>query len=602
MTLHVADPGLSNTALIRDPDLGRWLLFRDPLKILKANTVQEVGPTIHRLEQALKQPGISAAGYIAYEAAPGFDPALKTRALRSMPLIWFGLYPEPQVLSDLPISPAGVDQKPFLTWDPSTTVAEYDRSIAQIKEYIARGATYQVNFTYRLSTIFEREPFPFFLELVRAQNAPYAAFLDTDQFTICSASPELFFRLEGNLLLSRPMKGTTSRGRTLEEDQERYAWLQNSLKDRAENVMIVDMVRNDIGRIAEIGSVQVPELFAIEKYPTVWQMVSTVSGETNAGFGEIFSALFPPASITGAPKVRTMSIISELEVSPRGVYTGCIGFICPERRAQFNVAIRTVVIDKKTENATYGVGGGITWDSVDTAEYEECRAKAKILNVRIPGFQLLESFRWSPGEGYFLLELHLRRLADSAAYFSYPLNLETIRQKLIDQAAGFDANPKKVRLLIDSRGFLTLQAEPLYPFGQAGILPALVSPLPIDSTDPFLYHKTTHRSVYDHAKQAALSEIAGAWEDIILWNERGELTESCTANIMVELDGVCYTPLVSCGLLAGTYRTWLLEQGKVKERILKVADLHRDHRLFLINSVRPPRQVLVQFHPRSDSV
>jgi para-aminobenzoate synthetase / 4-amino-4-deoxychorismate lyase len=585
------EPAGTNVALIRDPAQDCWLLFSHPLEILQANTAAEVGPTIHQLEAALKRPGVCAAGYIAYEAAAGFDPVLKTKSLHSMPLVWFGLYAQPQILAEPPACPAEGMPTPFLSWEPSTTIAEYDRAIAAIKEYIARGATYQVNYTHRLTTSFSGAAYPYFLELVRAQNAPYAAFLDTECFTICSASPEQFFRLDGDRILSSPMKGTASRGRTLAEDQEQRSWLKNSLKDQAENVMIVDMVRNDIGRIAETGSVRVPELFALEKFPTVWQMVSTVSGKTSAGYGEIFSALFPPASITGAPKTRTMAIISELETTPRGVYTGCIGYIRPERQAQFNVAIRTVVIDKKSGGAVYGVGGGITWDSVDAAEYEECRAKAKILSARIPEFELLESMRWSPEEGYFLLERHLQRLADSAAYFSFPLDLAGVRQELGDLAAGFDTHARKVRLLAGPRGKVMLQAEILSPPGPAGVLRVLVAPAPVDSANPFLYHKTTHRGVYDQARQAA---VGGQWDDVILWNERGELTESCIANIVLEIDGIFYTPPVTCGLLAGTYRGWLLEQGKLRERVLRLDDLKQDRRLYLINSVRNQRQALVK--------
>jgi para-aminobenzoate synthetase/4-amino-4-deoxychorismate lyase len=358
--------------------------------------------------------------------------------------------------------------------------------------------------------------------------------------------------------------------------------------------MIVDMVRSDIGHIAETGSVKVPELFSLEKFPTVWQMVSTVSGKTSAGYGEIFSALFPPASITGAPKRRTMEIITELETSPRGVYTGCIGFICPERQAQFNVAIRTVVIEKKSAHAVYGVGGGITWDSVDSAEYEECRAKAKILTARIPEFQLLESIRWSAEEGYFLLDRHLQRLAESAEYFSFSLDLPEVRQKLSALAAGFDANARKVRILIHPRGSVTLQAEILPPAGRAKPLRVLLAPAPIDSANPFLFHKTTHRGVYDQARQSALAAAGGEVDDVILWNERGELTETCTANIVLELDGMCYTPPVACGLLAGTYRGWLLEQGMIQERILRLEDLRQDPRLYLINSVRKQRPASVR--------
>jgi para-aminobenzoate synthetase/4-amino-4-deoxychorismate lyase len=582
-----------NVALMRAPAEDCWYLFCQPLEVLQAARIEEIEPLMARLEQALAGSELCAAGYLAYEAAGGFDPALKTRELLSIPLAWFGLYPPPLRLAEPPAAP-DADPGPLQSWQPSADRAEYDRAIAAIKEYIARGATYQVNYTFRLNAPFTASPYAAFLELARAQNAPYAAYLNTPEFAICSASPELFFQLDGEHIHSIPMKGTAARGRTLAEDREKRDWLRASKKDQAENVMIVDMVRNDIGRIARTGSVRVPELFGLEKFPTVWQMVSTVSGETGAGYAEIFRALFPPASITGAPKPRTMQIIAELESKPRGVYTGALGFILPRRKAQFNVAIRTLLVDRRSGRAEYGVGGGITWDSLDTAEYEECRAKARILSTRIPPFHLLESLRWSPAEGYFLREHHLRRLSAAAEYFAYPLDLEEVRRELERLAQGFDPRQqaaRKVRLLVDRRGGITLQAETLPTPPTFAPLAARVclAAAPVDSSDPFLYHKTTHRAVYDLARR----EAGEGWDDVLLYNERGELTETCTANIVLELDGVCLTPPVSSGLLAGTYRGWLLEQGRLEERVLRPEDLARG-RLFLINSVRKERPALLE--------
>ena len=246
-----------------------------------------------------------------------------------------------------------------------------------------------MNYTYRLIALLAAGPWDFFLHLVAAQEAPYGAFVDTGEWVIGSASSELFFRLDGDRIVSRPMKGTAGRGRTLAEDQAQAKVLQTSEKERAENVMIVDMVRHDLGRVAEIGSVTVPRLFTVEKYPTVWQMTSTIEARTTASLSDIFRALFPPASTTGAPKVRTVEIIAQLEPSPRRIYTGTIGFIAPGRHAQFNVAIRTLLLDRKTGRAEYGVGSGITWGSQPDAEWQECRDKARILTTRVPAFSLL---------------------------------------------------------------------------------------------------------------------------------------------------------------------------------------------------------------------
>ena len=288
----------------------------------------------------------------------------------------------------------------------------------------------------RLNSEFSGGEWDFFLNLAQTQNK-YAAYIDTGRYVICSASPELFFKLDGNKIYSHPMKGTAKRGRTTLEDKEQAEWLHNSLKNRAENVMIVDMIRNDLGRIAEIGSVQVPELFTIEKYPTLFQMTSTVQAKTNASLDEIFSALFPCASITGAPKVSTMNIIAELETTPRKIYTGSIGYISPNRKAQFNVAIRTALIDRENKTAEYGVGGGIVWDSTSADEYSEALLKARVLTERPRTFDLIETLLWTPEDGYFLREKHIARMQDSAEYFGFPFSREEFEHQLDQLAEAF---------------------------------------------------------------------------------------------------------------------------------------------------------------------
>ena len=282
----------------------------------------------------------------------------------------------------------------------------------------------------RMHASIERDPFYLFLQLTDAQQSSYGAYLNTGRYAICSASPELFFELDGDRLRSRPMKGTASRGQTLAADRIQAERLHHSVKNRAENVMIVDMVRNDMARVAEIGSVRVLRLFEIERYPTVLQMTSTVECRTRASLPEIFTALFPCASVTGAPKIRTMQIIRDLEPGPRGVYTGAIGFVAPGRRARFNVAIRTVVVDTVAGEAEYGTGSGIVWESDSAEEYQECRLKARILTVMPRAFDLLESLLWTPESGCFLLERHLDRLRDSAEYFDFPFDERKIRTQL----------------------------------------------------------------------------------------------------------------------------------------------------------------------------
>ncbi len=587
--MNVAD--LVNNAVIHDASQGQWLHFCDPKEVISGYRVEEVMPALEAIEEQVRRHGLSAVGFIAYEAAPAFDAALTVTEDGVFPLVWFGLYEKPEQLH---LPPAPQAHSASLPWTPSLTPNAYQDAIGRIKDYIEAGDTYQVNFTVRLRSPFSGDPWSYFIELARAQDALYSAYVNTKEWIICSASPELFLQVEGEALISRPMKGTAPRGLMLHDDREQAEWLYHSEKNRAENVMIVDMVRNDMGRIADIGSVHVSRLYEVEKYPTVWQMTSTVRATTGAGLSAIMRALFPPASITGAPKPRTMQIIAELEQTPRRIYTGTVGFWMPDRKAQFNVAIRTVLIDKAQGEAEYGVGGGIVWDSIDTMEFEECRTKARILTQRVPDFSLLESILWTPDQGYFLLPYHLARLADSAAYFSYAADMDAIREKLDSLAHTLPKTPNKVRLLVARDGGITLQSEVLSEaLVGASVHPLHVclAPAPIDPSNPFLYHKTTNRGVYEQALAAS-----PGYADCILWNEKGEITESSIANCVVELDGELCTPPVQCGLLPGTYRAYLLEQGKIKERVIRIEELARSPHIYLVNSVRKEREVVVDLH------
>jgi para-aminobenzoate synthetase/4-amino-4-deoxychorismate lyase len=417
----------------------------------------------------------------------------------------------------------------------------------------------------------------------------------------------LFFQLDGDTITCRPMKGTVKRGRTTLEDKEQAEWLRNSEKNLAENVMIVDMIRNDLGRIARIGSVQVPELFTVEKYPTLWQMTSTVTAKTDVSLTKIISALFPCASITGAPKVSTMRIISELETTPRNIYTGSIGYIAPHRTATFNVAIRTALIDHETQTAEYGVGGGIVWDSTSTDEYAEALLKARVLTESTPEFSLLETMLWTPEEGFFLREKHISRLLDSAEYFDFPVNrrsevppplpLQEIIVSYLGEISAKFKTPQRVRVLLDKNGNLSFEAKEFIPSEDQPPMKACLAKKPIDSSNVFLFHKTTHREVYNSLRSFGAESRKEPYEyaDVLLYNERGELTEFTIGNLVVELHGRFYTPPVSCGLLAGTFRAHLVETGQVEERIVHVEELKDCSTIFLINSVRKWQQVDLDF-------
>lgn len=571
--------------VLRDGIRGKWLEFTSPCHIITTHQIEEVLPLVHHIEERVQQDGLHAAGFISYEAASSFDPSLPAKIDGSFPLLWFGLFKQ---VNEITMGQNGAETGTSIVWYPSVTPEEYSCILRAIRRYIRDGDTYQVNFTYRLRALTDSDPWHLFVQIAGDGEAPFAAFLDTGEWAICSASPELFLRFDGRQIESRPMKGTAARGLWFEDDLAKKKALLRSEKERAENVMIVDMVRNDLGRVAHWGSVHVPCLFKAEKFPTVWQLTSTVCAQTGEPLGRILQATFPPASITGAPKQRTMEIIRELESSPRHIYTGTIGFIAPGRRAQFNVAIRTVLLHKATGCAEYGVGGGIVWDSEPAREYEECLTKTRVLNPLHPHFDLLETMLWSPHIGYSLLEYHMNRLARSAEYFGFQVDFQQIQNKLASIAAHLPSVPHRIRLIISRRGGIQcetacLESTDLH-FGDV-----VLAKSPIDSSDVFLYHKTTHRIVYENAVRMCPGN-----DDVLLFNETGHVTESTVANVAIEMNGALCTPPVRCGLLPGTQRAYLLDHGKLQERIISVQEVLSSPNVYLLNSLRGMHKVHIR--------
>jgi len=391
------------------------------------------------------------------------------------------------------------------------------------------------------------------------------------------------------------MKGTAARGRTTAEDSHMAEWLCNDEKNQSENVMIVDLIRNDLGRICKVGTVRVKSLFAVERYPTLWQMTSTVTGElrSNVGFYDIFRALFPCGSITGAPKIRAMQLLGEIEGEPRGVYTGAIGFFSHERTV-FNVAIRT--LDLNGEDATMGVGGGIVIDSTAEEEYRECRLKAAFLSRTDEPFSLIETLLWR-GD-YPLLDLHLDRLTDSAEYFGFACDREQVKAALISASTSFaDVQACKVRLLMANDGSLQIEYELIPQAERESGEPGRVC-IARERTDPgdrFFFHKTTNRSMYASASRVA-NETGLA--DLLFLNVRGEVTEGAIHNVFIEKDGRWITPPVTCGLLPGVYRRHLLEtRSDVEERVLTLRDLEAADAIYLTNAVRGIRRVILDEDP-----
>jgi para-aminobenzoate synthetase/4-amino-4-deoxychorismate lyase len=551
-------------------------LFIEPEKVVIAYSENEVLKAMEEIDNYVND-GYYAAGYVSYEAGASFDKKLSVKKDHTMPLIYFGIYSKPPVKCQNSKSNKSIKQD--IMWDLNVSENEYKEKIDAIKQSISSGDTYQVNYTMKFNADYHFDDSCFYEQLLRAQNANYSAYLQLGRFRILSVSPELFFEVHSGKIVTRPMKGTIKRGRWFEEDIANQQELSHSEKDRAENLMIVDLLRNDLSKIAKTGTVKVPKLFEVEKYPTVYQMTSTVTAELADGisFTNIFKALFPCGSITGAPKVSTMEIINELEDSPREVYCGSIGYITPEKNAVFNVAIRTVVVDTEKEKMYYGVGGGITWDSNTASEYKEAITKAAVLHEETPSFELMETIRYENQE-YFLLDRHIERISQSAQYFAIPFNKEKIIHDLMEADLPKD-QLLRVNLYIDFKGNSKVTAVPFEnSFDDKKVK---LASYPISKNDKFLYHKTTNRVLYE--KHRAMK---GKMFDVLLWNQDLELTEFTIGNLVVKWRGNYWTPPIECGLLPGTLRDYLLKEGKIKEKILPLQHLNDFEEIWLINSLR----------------
>lgn len=566
-------------------------LFWEPIDVVVCTRAEEIDASFARIE-AGRRVGLYAAGWFAYELGYYLDPALVLHARKlspATPLLWFGLFRAHAALTPSELArwwrqqPVGATAAPGIDVPMlNMTRADYRAVLARIERYIEAGDTYQANFTlkYRLKLRDTREALYFALR--ENQPVEYAAYIRADTHTVMSFSPELFFRKTGTAILSKPMKGTAPRGRDSAHDSLLSEQLRTDAKSRAENLMIVDLLRNDFGRIAAGGTVKVPQLFEIERYRTLLQMTSTIAAQVDPDISlkSLIYNLFPCGSVTGAPKIRTMEIIRELEAEPRGVYTGAIGYVMPDNDMCFNVAIRTLVFDN-AGNGEMGIGSGVVYDSSIDAEYDECLLKAKFLTAAQPAFALIETILWSAGR-YCALDAHLERLRASADYFDFVYDETAIRTRLRDLAASFTV-PHRVRLLLARDGGLSLEAAPV---GADGARPwrLVLSPLAVDPDDPFVYHKTTNRA----AREAELARLRARCEcdEVVFVNTRGELTEGTRSNLVVQIDGKLVTPPVASGLLPGTFRRQLLAEGRVSERILTPADLRGAQKIFVCNAIR----------------
>jgi para-aminobenzoate synthetase/4-amino-4-deoxychorismate lyase len=581
------------SALVRaEPGSDRFLAFDGPIERLVARAPAEVPALLARAEEAAAR-GLWAIGFVGYEASPAFDPALVAHppAVGPAPLAAFSIFAAPRTLQRLAVE----GEAEIGPRAPGIAEPEHAQAVVGIREAIAGGETYQVNFVFPFHGSYSGRPRDLFARLVAPREAPFAALLEGDSWAVVSLSPELFFEREGGRIVMRPMKGTRPRGRFGAEDARLAADLATSEKERAENLMIVDMVRNDLGRVAVAGSVAVESAFAVERYPTVWQMTSTVAAASAARLPELFAALFPCASVTGAPKAATMRRIRDLEPAPRGVYCGAVGFVAPGGRARFAVAIRTLELDLRAGTFRYGVGSGVTWDSDAAAEWRECLAKARVLDGPPPEFRLVETMRFRPGRGIALLDLHLERLAASADFFGFqtsgtrtetdtkPFIEREVRAEVLGRCAELPLRSHRVRLLLARDRSLEIEVVPFA--GERRAWSVAVAREPIPSMEVLVFHKTTNRLLYQRAR-ASVPEGERV-DEVLLVNERGELTEGTRTNLFVQMPGGEWlTPPREAGLLAGVFRESLLRSGRVAEATLFPSDLARAHRVRLGNALR----------------
>jgi para-aminobenzoate synthetase / 4-amino-4-deoxychorismate lyase len=584
-------------------------LYTDPVEVIRAWDPSQVPDALARIEVAGAR-GLHAAGYFAYELGYVLEPKLAhlMPSERTVPLIWFGLFKAPVTLTsaqvDAWLEAQGAEPAELHDITHSWDEPAYQQRFNVVAEKIRAGDIYQMNLTFRARFALTGAPVALYRELRQKQRVAYGGIISTGDLTILSASPELFIEQAGSVVSTRPMKGTSPRGGSEAADAEARRVLASDAKQRAENLMIVDLMRNDLGRIAKIGSVAVTDLFTVETFKTLHQMTSGVRAELVPGTGlaTLLEAIFPPGSVTGAPKIRAMELIADLEDSPRGVYCGAIGRISPDRHALFNVAIRTPVFwpDGRGE---MGIGSGVVADSVGGREYAECLLKMKFLTDKVRRFDLIETLLFDPGRGpqgeFWLLDRHLHRLANSARYFGFAFDEWEIRRALASHIEGTRWKRQRVRLLLSEDGTTTVTATGLPVPPSDASMTYVISPTRLASTDLFLFHKTTERQLYDREWQH-YHETVGA-DEVVYLNEAGELCEGSRTSIFIERNGVYLTPPLTAGVLPGVLRAELLESGRAREARLTVADLTETHlassgRVYLGNSVRgllPARALVV---------
>ncbi|POF34371.1 aminodeoxychorismate synthase component I [Roseibium marinum] len=564
------------------------LFFAAPFEIVICHRLEDVRACLAKLEAAQRD-GAYAAGYLAYELGYAFEETLvRNFKATGEPLLWFGLYDRAEPLTldaaRAMLTAAGGEAPRICDAVFDMDRATYGAAFERVRGHLAKGDIYQVNLTLRAAFRYLGAPERLFEELMRRQPVEFAAFVRTTDRTVLSLSPELFLERQGSLLRARPMKGTAPRGRYPSEDAAIAIGLAKDPKQRAENTMIVDLMRNDLSRVAGAGTVTVTKLCEVERYRSVHQMTSTVEARASqdTGFAAMIERLFPCGSITGAPKLSAMRIARDLESAPRGVYTGAIGHLEPGGDFRLNVAIRTLVL-RDDGSGEAGTGSGVVFDSGAAPEYDECLLKLKFMTQATPRFELIETMAFDPADGYLLLERHLLRLQASAAYFDFHFDRQAVEATLSDRARLF-RGAQRVRLLLGADGGISVTATALAPSDGAAVVTLALAGDPVSSTDRFLFHKTTNRAFLDDTRKS-LQARTGC-QEVLFCNENGFLTEGSYTTLFVKRNGRLMTPALGHGLLPGTLRAGLLERGLAVEADLTPEDLFTAEEIFVGNSVR----------------
>lgn len=586
--------GLEETFVLLDNSArgaGTSLLFSEPVAIIRADAPDEVANALSQLEAA-KGDGLYAAGFFCYELGYVVEPKLRHLLPdnRTVPLLWFGLYETPREMTETEVDTwltTHTRSGSYHFYDVEHAWSEdaYNGRFDNVIEDIRAGDIYQLNLTFKARFRLDGSPLTFYKDMRRRQRVAYAGIVDTGEATILSASPELFLERNGDTVSTRPMKGTSPRAGTLEADGEAKRILATDAKQRAENLMIVDLMRNDLGRISEIGSVAVTDLFTVETFQTLHQMTSGVTAKIKDGLPleDLLRGTFSPGSVTGAPKIRAMELIRNYETEPRGVYCGAIGYLGPNNRALFNVAIRTPVVFRDGRGEM-GIGSGVVYDSVGAKEYAECLLKMKFLIDPPKELELIETLLYTKEDGFWLLDLHMDRLQRSATYFSFPFDQEKVRNGLENAVAEDPAQRLRVRMTLNEFGGVHVTKTAIEAAPEDAIIRYVISKTRLDPANALLYHKTTRRDLYDREWQHHHDEDGA--DEVIYLNVRGELAEGSRSNIFIEKEGRLFTPTLEAGLLPGVLRADLLATKKVREARLTLDDLETADAVYLGNSVR----------------